>query len=72
MLGSTVTQPRTPSSTPLAITMPRSRPRVKLMKHRAMKPAMVVTELPMTLVRVSLMATAMASLLSGYFSRCSL
>ena len=30
------------------------------------------TELPMTLVRVSLMATAMASLLSGYFSRCSL
>ena len=50
--GSTVTQPKTPKMTPLAITMPRSRPRVKLIKHRAMKPATVVMELPMTLFRV--------------------
>lgn len=51
--GSTVTQPSTPSSTPLAMTRPRSRPSVKPMKHRAMKPEMVVTELPITLVSVS-------------------
>ena len=72
ILGRMVTQPITPSSTPLAITMPRSRPRVKLMKHRAMKPAMVVMELPSTEAKVSWMATAMASLWSVVRSSCSL
>ena len=70
--GSTVTQPSTPSSTPLAMTMPKSRPSVKLMKHRAMKPEMVVTELPMTLVRVAWMAVAMASSLLSQSGSCSL
>ncbi len=51
--GSTVTQPMTPSSTPFAMTMPRSRPSVKLMKQSAIKPEMVVTELPTTLVMVA-------------------
>ena len=52
MAGRTVTQPMTPRITPLAITMPRSRPMVKDMKHSAMKPATVVMELPSTLVKV--------------------
>ena len=51
--GSTVTQPITPNNTPFAITMPRSRPRVKDIKQRAMKPATVVKELPTTETRVS-------------------
>ena len=54
------------------MTMPRSRPSVKLMKHSAAKPAMVVMELPTTEVSVSWMAAAMASLLSARRSRCSL
>ena len=70
--GSIVTQLATPSSTPLAITRPRSRPRVKLMKHSAMKPATVVMELPITLVSVSWMATAIASLRSSVWVSCSL
>ena len=70
--GSTVTHPITPSSTPLAITRPRSRPMVKLMKHRAAKPAMVVTELPSTETKVSWMAWAMASSGLESFARCSL
>ena len=53
MLGRMVTQPITPSSTPLAITIPRSRPSVKVMKHSAIKPATVVTELPITEANVS-------------------
>ena len=60
--GKIVTHPITPRSTPLAITIPRSAPRVKLMKQRAMKPAIVVMELPTTDVSVSLMAYAIASL----------
>ena len=70
--GRMVTQPSTPSSTPLAMTIPRSRPSVKDMKHRAMKPAMVVAELPMTEVKVLWMATAMASLWSLCRVSCSL
>ena len=70
--GRTVTQPITPKITPFAMTRPRSRPSVKVMKHSAAKPATVVTELPMTEVSVSWMAHAMASLLSACFSRCSL
>ena len=52
-LGSTVTQPITPSSTPFAMTSPRSRPMVKDMKHRAMKPATVVMAEPVTEVMVA-------------------
>ena len=51
----------TPNTTPFAMTIPRSRPRVKLMKHRAMKPATVVRELPSTEEKVAAMAWAMAS-----------
>ena len=47
------------------MTMPKSRPMVKDMKHRAMKPATVVMEEPSTEVRVAWMAWAMASLLSA-------
>ena len=57
----------TPNTTPLAITIPKSIPRVKLIKHRAIKPATVVMELLTTEVMVSLMAFAMASFLSGIF-----
>ena len=70
--GRIVTQPITPKSTPFAITMPRSLPRVKLIKHRAIKPAIVVTELPVTEVSVLDIALAMAFSLSGYFSLHSL
>ena len=62
--GRTVTQPMTPSRTPFAMTMPKSRPMVKDMKHREINPATVVMELPTTLVSVFWIATAMASLLS--------
>ena len=71
-LGSTVTHPTTPSSTPLAITMPRSRPMVKDMKHRAIKPAMVVTAEPVTEARVASMAAVMASSWPPRRARCSL
>ena len=60
--GSTVTHPITPSRTPFAITIPRSRPIVKDMKQSAMNPAIVVTELPSTLVKVLCTANAIASL----------
>ena len=50
--GSTVTQQMTPSRTPFAMTMPKSRPMVKDMKHREINPATVVMELPTTLVSV--------------------
>ena len=69
--GRTVTQQITPKTTPLAITTPRSRPKVKLMKQRAMKPATVVIELPITDTRVLLIATAMAFLLSSGYSSFS-
>ena len=55
-----VTQPMTPRRTPLAITMPRSAPMVKVIKQRAIKPAIVVTELPAIAVKVLRMAFAMA------------
>ena len=71
MAGSTVTQPSTPSSTPFAMTMPRSRPSVKVMKQSAIKPATVVTELPMTEAKVSLMASAIASSWSAQCCLCS-
>ena len=56
--GRTVTQPMTP----IAMTMPKSRPMVKDMEIREINPATVVMELPTTLVSVFWIATAMASL----------
>ena len=54
--GKIVTQPITPRATPFAITRPRSFPRVKVIKHKAINPAIVVTELPITEVIVFEMA----------------
>ncbi len=48
----------------LAITTPRSSPKVKLMKHNAINPATVVMELPTTEVMVFEIACAMARFLS--------
>ena len=59
--GSIVTQPITPNTTPFAITTPRSRPSVKLIKQSAMNPATVVMEEPTTDVSVFPIATAIAS-----------
>lgn len=39
-----MTQLITPKTTPFAITIPKSRPSVKLIKHNAINPATVVTE----------------------------
>ena len=69
MAGRIVTQLTTPSTTPLAMTIPMSRPRVKLMKHRAINPATVVTDEPIIEVNVSAMACTMASSLSFPASR---
>ena len=69
--GRIVTEPMTPKMTPLAITRPRSRPRVKVIKQRAMKPATVVAEEPITELKVALMAFSMDR--SGFLdlARCS-
>ena len=69
MAGRNVVQQTTPISTPLIITTPRSRPRAKVMKISAAKPAMVVVELPMTEVKVWEMASPMASSRSSMVSR---
>ena len=68
MDGSTVTQQITPITTPFAITIPRSRPKVKVMKHSATKPATVVIELPITDEKVEAIASAIASLFSLPFT----
>ena len=60
--GRTVTEPRTPRMVPLAMTRPRSKPRVKVIKQRARKPATVVAEEPRTELKVALMARSMALL----------
>ena len=52
--------PKTPSNTPLLITIPRSRPSVKLMKQMDTKPATVVKELPTIADAVVTIACAMA------------
>ena len=70
--GRIVTQAITPSTTPFAMTIPRSSPSVKLMKHSATKPATVVIELPTTDDIVSAMACAIASFLSVYSFCCAL
>ena len=59
--GRTVTAPITPKMTPLAMTIPRSIPRVKDMKQRAIKPATVVADEPKTELMVFLMASTMAA-----------
>ena len=55
-----VTQQITPIITPFAITIPRSRPRAKVITQSATKPATVVTELPATDLKVFAMACPMA------------
>lgn len=62
--GSKVTQHRTPITTPLAITIPISRPSEKVIKQSAINPATVVIELPITDLKVALMACAIALSLS--------
>ena len=69
--GRTVTEPITPKITPLAMTRPRSRPRVKVMKHKAIKPATVVAEEPMTELKVVLMACSMDFSGFLFLARCS-
>ena len=64
MDGRTVTQAITPNTTPFAMTTPMSSPRVKLMKHSAINPAIVVTELPTTDENVWEIACAIARFLS--------
>ena len=56
--------PTTPKTTPFAITSPKSFPSVKLIKHRAINPAIVVMELPTTEVKVFEIACAIARFLS--------
>ena len=50
------------------MTMPMSRPIVKRIAQSARKPAMVVSELPESEVKAAVIAFAMASRLSGFFS----
>ena len=54
-----------PSTTPLAMTMPMSRPRVRRMKHSARNPAMVVRLEPKRDRKAATIAWAMASRLSS-------
>ena len=61
----------TPSSTPLAMTRPISRPSVRRMVHSARKPAMVVSELPVMEDMVAVMALAMASSLLAQWASSS-
>ena len=65
--GRIVTHPITPNITPFAITIPRSSPRVKLIKQSAINPATVVIDEPTTEVSVFPIATAIASLWSPEF-----
>ena len=51
----------TPKNTPLAITMPISLPRVRLMVHIARKPAMVVRDDAVIEVKVLQIARTIAS-----------
>ena len=65
MAGRTVTQQTTPIKTPFAITIPRSRPRAKVITHSARKPATVVTELPATDLNVLAIAWPIGRSLSS-------
>ena len=67
-LGKTVKTQITPSKTPLAITSPKSFPKVKLIVHKTKKPAIVVKLLPVTEENVSMMASTIASLFFKPFS----
>ena len=64
MAGRKVTQHSTPMMTPLIITTPRSRPRAKVMKISAAKPAMVVTDIKNLAMMEMPMYVVIASLLS--------
>ena len=72
MQGSSTTVPSTPKMTPLLMTTPRSRPKVKLMKQMEIKPATVVRLEPKMEVKVRWMALAMASSRSSVRAFCSL
>ena len=69
--GKIVTLPITPRITPLAITIPKSMPSVKVIKHSAMKPATVVADEPNTELSVALMACSMAWSGLLLVARCS-
>ena len=58
--GKIVTQLTTPKSTPFAITIPRSRPKVNVIKQSAIKPAIVVSDEPATEVIVATIASSIA------------
>ena len=62
--GSRVTQHITPITTPFAMTIPKSLPKVKVIQHRAANPAIVVTELPTMDLKVFEIACPMALFLS--------
>ena len=59
--GRTTTTLATPSTTPFDMTIPISRPSVKLMKQRARKPKTVVSELPASEMKVFDIALDIAS-----------
>ena len=71
--GRIVTQPIRPNTTPFAITIPRSAPSVKLIKHIERKPAIVVIEELATEMILFEMACAIARSLSpSNLTFCSL
>ena len=51
----------TPNTTPFAITKPISKPSFRRMKHSAAKPNTVVSELPVSAVKLFTTADAIAS-----------
>ena len=65
-LGNNVKTDITPRITPLAITIPKSRPSVNFIVHNTRKPAIVVRDEPITDVNVSLIASFIASSLVLY------
>ena len=70
MDGRIVTQAITPRTTPFTITTPMSIPSVNVMKHNAINPATVVTELPITDENVWDIACAIARSLSPLYLAC--
>ena len=64
-LGNSVNTTITPINTPFAITIPRSDPSVNCIAHRARKPTIVVSELPVTDLNVSLIASIIASIIAS-------
>ena len=69
--GNTVIVHITPNTTPLAITNPMSFPKPNSIMHNARNPATVVKELPAIDAIVFSIATAIASVLSGWLLHSS-